>query len=238
MPPKVLVGTPTSEAKVYCLGDYLAGLGSISYPNFEVHLTDNSKTSAYFRALQQSAKTWNQKHTAKMTVGRQGYTSPKVRARICNARNELRQKALAGNYDYLFCLDQDVLAKPELVRLLVEDRQDLVAAVCFTEMPKADALLPNCLQWADEKREKVRLVAPNELSPPGLHKMAVAGFGAALFSRKLLKEIAFGYDPATEAGEDAVFCRDAEKEGFGIFVDSRLVLEHKPSAQKYAKAEW
>ena len=44
---RVLVGCPTYEGYKYCLKDYINGVKSLTYPDYDVLIADNSKGNDY-----------------------------------------------------------------------------------------------------------------------------------------------------------------------------------------------
>ena len=49
--PKILVGCPTASTHGYCLKEYANAVKSLTYPNYEVLLVDNSKDDSYFKRI-------------------------------------------------------------------------------------------------------------------------------------------------------------------------------------------
>ena len=66
--PRVLVGCPTYDGKEYCLKEYIDGLKSLTYDNFEVCIADNSRKSEYFKKIREIAGDWNSERKQKFAV--------------------------------------------------------------------------------------------------------------------------------------------------------------------------
>ena len=49
--PKVLVCCPTSDKKEYCDEEYFEQLQSLTYPNYQVFISDNSKNNQYIKKI-------------------------------------------------------------------------------------------------------------------------------------------------------------------------------------------
>ena len=90
MPPKILVGCPTSFHKEYALEAYAKAIKSLTYKNFDILLVDNSEDNKYFEKI----KSFN------IPVIKGPYF-PSARDRIVASRNLLREKVIK-DYDYFF----------------------------------------------------------------------------------------------------------------------------------------
>ena len=49
--PRILVGCPTSFHKEYALEQYAESIKSLTYPNYDILLVDNSKDDVYFKRI-------------------------------------------------------------------------------------------------------------------------------------------------------------------------------------------
>ena len=49
---KILVGSPVNEMYNYCIEEYIQAIKSLTYPNFDILLVDNSKGDSFFKKLQ------------------------------------------------------------------------------------------------------------------------------------------------------------------------------------------
>ena len=99
---KVLVGWPTAEVKSYCLADYPNGIESLTYPNFDVCIIDNSKTPEYFNKIKIKAEKFEQANEKNFFVIRAGIEIEKARKRLVFCRNLLRKKVLDEGPDFFF----------------------------------------------------------------------------------------------------------------------------------------
>ena len=114
MNPKVLVGIVTYSGKEYCLDKFISSLRNIvadckKYDICEdVMFFDNSKELDYFNKL---------KNCGFDVVKCSHSDDPKYA--ICESYNILRGYFLENCYTHLFCLEQDVIPKPEIIRQLL-----------------------------------------------------------------------------------------------------------------------
>ena len=54
------------------------------------------------------------------------------RVRIAKSRELLREKALKQGYDYLLCLDQDIIVPPNIIKKLISHNKDIISGLYFT----------------------------------------------------------------------------------------------------------
>ena len=106
MPPKILVGCPTSHHKAYCLKEYAEAVKSLDYPNYDILLVDNSPDEDYINKIKEHG----------LSVIK-GHYFEGARDRIIASRNILRQKAIDEGYDYFFSLEQDVIPPRDIYSL-------------------------------------------------------------------------------------------------------------------------
>ena len=49
--PRILVGCPTADVKDYCLEKYIKAVKSLTYPNYDVLIVDNSEDNNYLEKI-------------------------------------------------------------------------------------------------------------------------------------------------------------------------------------------
>lgn len=220
---KILIGCPTSDYHKYCLKEYIEGLKSFTYPNFDVLLVDNSKNNNYTEEI----KKYN------INVIKYPYTES-ARDRIINSRNLLREKFLKGNYDYFFSLEQDVIPPKDIIERLSAHKKEIVSGVYFAEKNlvgekfSQKILLPVLYDFVKDKDgkdipENMRFFREDELNN-GLKEVKASGLGCILIHKKILENIKFRYDK--DGFDDVFFCQDARAKGFKIFADTSIICKH------------
>lgn len=144
---------------------------------------------------------------------------------VYHARNIFVERALNGEYDYIFMVDSDmVLPEDTLIRLLADDK-DIVSGLAFKRrFPHEPACLSLC-----RVVENIPVFKSMSTWEPGELKQ-VEGVGSACILIKTDVFKALGeinwYMPTLEFSEDYSFCLRATEEGFKIFVDTSLVVGH------------
>lgn len=145
------------------------------------------------------------------------------------ARERLADSALQMGCDYLFMIDDDMLAPPDLFYKLAARDKDICAALAFTRNPDHKPVV----------YETVEGVGPETGQPYGFTRFVqnyprdtffecdAVGFGAVLIKTDVLRKVQrpwfFGMEGT---GEDITLCAKAKKAGFSVFMDSTIKLGH------------
>jgi GT2 family glycosyltransferase len=230
MNPRILVGCPTAEIKSYCLEEYINGLKKLTYPFFDVMLVDNSKKSDYFNKLKKIAEEWRKEFPEKnFFVERIPFNSPKSRKRIVDSRNLIRKKAINGNYDYFFSLEQDVIPPVNVIETFLSRKKEVVSGVYFNAVPGGKGVIPLAFtsEGIIEGKEKFVSVNLFDLFPSRLITgFAFIGIGCMFISRKIFTEIEFRFDESFDAFDDYFFCKDVQEKEFKVYLDSSVFCRH------------
>lgn len=231
--PKVLIGCPTSEVKSYALEKFIEGLYTLTYPNFDVLIEDNSPKSDYFHRLQAFAEKWNrEKSPSAFSVIRSGFTSKFARERIIIGRNKLRQFVLENNYDYFFSLEQDVIPPADIIERLLAREKKIISGCYFTVFPNYPSVRLVAFKHVPPANPAEPLwdVGPPlgimEVLPSRVLDVSVVGVGCLLIHSSVLEKVSFRYDSSTDASDDMFFCYDARKAGYSIYLDSSQFCQH------------
>lgn len=145
------------------------------------------------------------------------------------ARERLAEGALAEGCDYLFMIDDDMLAPPDLFYKLVAHDKDIVAALAFTRNPDHRPVIYETVEGFSHEAGKsygfTRFV--NNYPRNTLVECDAVGFGAVLIKTSTFKALPqpwfFGME---RTGEDITFCVKARKAGFKVFMDTSIKLGH------------
>ena len=160
-----------------------------------------------------------------------------VRGYDCaTARNNIAQKAMDEQADYVLMVDNDVvLPQDALIHLLEEPKR-----VCLGYYPHR-----NAANVYDGKTSVCRLGEFNytqqyparelmDLAQQGVHKMQIhgGGMGCALIKTDVFKEIPYpwfdwvNYQDRGVLSEDLFFCEQCNMKGIQIFTDTRVGCGH------------
>ncbi len=216
--PKILVGCPTSFHKEYALEQYVKTIKSLTYPNFDILLVDNSKDNSYFKKIK----------SFKIPVIKGPYFES-ARDRIVASRNILREKAIKENYDYFFSLEQDVLPPSDIIEKLLKHNKKLITAVYFAHNVMPDQvsreLMPLVYKLVDKKDLSMRPLNESELwQQQGLTEVVSAGLGCLLIHKDILEKIKFRYEKNTF--DDRWFFIDCYNLKIKSFADTSIKCKH------------
>lgn len=145
------------------------------------------------------------------------------------ARERLAEAALECGAEYLFMIDDDMLAPPDLFYRLVANNKDICAALAFTRNPDHLPVAYQTIEGFDKTvQQNYGLTKFVKNYPKNtLFECDAVGFGAVLIKtdvfRKTPKPWFFGM---AGTGEDVTICLKAKKAGFSVWMDSRIKLGH------------
>jgi len=228
--PRVLVGCPTYDGKEYCLKEYIEGLKSLTYDNFEVCIADNSRKPEYFKKIREIAGDWNSGRKQKFSVKKVGYNSDIARQRIVESRNVLREKALNEGFDYFFSLEQDLIPPPDCIERLLERKRKVISGTYFNIVPERSAVTVLAYKGIGKNAEgKVihKTLDLFELFPSRLIEGLLAtGIGCMLIHMDVLKKVKFRFVEEEKAFDDWWFCEDATAIGEPVVLDTSMFFGH------------
>ena len=216
---KILLGCPTSEHKAYCLDQYITSIKSLTYPNYDILLIDNSQTKDYYKKI----RSYN------IPVIKDKYQEY-ARDRIIHSRNILRKQVLDNNYDYLFSLEQDVIPPKDILERLLSHKKQVISGIYFAHnlLPNTGntELIPLVYILKDKKTLTMRTLTDDELWNPQLLKIVSCGLGCVLMHKDILKKIKIRYDKNFESFDDRWFGLDCYNNNFEMFCDNTVKCKH------------
>lgn len=145
------------------------------------------------------------------------------------AREMLASKALEFNCDYLFSVDDDMMAPYDLFYSLVKHDADIVAPLAFTRNPPHRAVMFATTEGYDPVVGKPYFINKSIHNYPRnrLVECDAVGFGACLIKTEIFKKMAQPWFMGSQGtGEDIHFCLAAKKLGFRVFMDTSVKLGH------------
>lgn len=145
------------------------------------------------------------------------------------ARERMAESALNIGADYLFMIDDDMLAPMDVFYKLVENDKDICAALAFTRNPDHQPVIYQEISGRDPTTNthygflKFAKTYPRDT----LVQCDAVGFGAILIKTEVLKKVPqpwfFGME---RTGEDIQFCVKSRQHGFEVWMDTRIKLGH------------
>lgn len=213
----MLVGTPTFDFHSYCLDDYERVLKSLSYPNYDVLLVDNSEEEGYCKELVRRG----------LPAVRMPYYD-KSRMRLAEGHNILRQKVLDGGYDYLFLLDSDIIPPKDVIERLLYHGKKVVSGLYYQPMTidKKKMYVPVIRVEIKGTKEQWALPSKDLLEPGKLVRIVASGTGCLLVHRDVLEKFKFWYDPKGKGTDDIFFFKSLFDADVECFCDTSIVCRH------------
>ncbi|HLC57784.1 MAG TPA: hypothetical protein VJH95_04380 [Candidatus Nanoarchaeia archaeon] len=219
MKEKVLVGCPTSFHKEHCLKQYAEAITTLTYPNYDTLLIDNSKDDAYFEKIKALG----------IPVIKGPYFEG-ARDRIIASRNLLKKHAITRGYDYLLSLEQDVIPPKDIIERMLNHKKKVLSGIYFARNPIAGTigLIPLAYVVSNHELGKLPDMRPlnhDELWSNSLLPIVSAGLGCLLIHKDALKQVKFRYE-GKEAFDDRFFFIDLYNLKIQAFADTSIKCRH------------
>jgi hypothetical protein len=145
------------------------------------------------------------------------------------ARERIAEGVLDMGFDYLFMIDDDMIAPQDLFERLYRHNVDIVAPLAFTRLPPHKPVLYRIKTGYDSVEHKDYYINYSVLDYPKdtLVEVDAVGFGAVLIKADVFKTLKKPWFMTTSgAGEDIHFCWQATKNGKKVFMDTATKLGH------------
>lgn len=146
------------------------------------------------------------------------------------ARERLAAEAVNREMDYLFMIDDDMLAPANTFELLFQHDVDIVAALAFTRNPPHLPVLYSSEKGWDpiHNREYYKTDWIRNYPKNKLVECDAVGFGCVLIKVPVIKKMTSPYFMSTcGTGEDILFClRAKDQAGAQVFMDTSTKLGH------------
>ena len=251
--PKVMLTCPTSDRHSHLLDEWIEHLNSLTYPNFDVVLIDNSEKDDYFKLLQTKKVKGK-----KITVLRHKWDRKKWHPvqMLAHAREKARQYFLKRDYDFMMNLDDDVFLPKNGIQKLAGANKDCVGFYVHvyykpTRRPcllkSGDIDMSKGLDFykfseINEYKKFVRKFKANNLTlqeknlstfiikdiwRPNLFKTYGVGIGCLLIRKNVLEEVPFRTHDSFINGEDLWFFAEANEKHFEFFCDTDVRCRHE-----------
>ena len=213
--PKVLVACCTYDKQAYCLDEFLESVKKIDY-NFDFFMVDNSQKEDYSKKIKSKGIeiVWDNK-------------GGKVREKISRGREIIRKKAIDGNYDYLFLLDQDVITPPFTIKKLLAAKKNIISGLYYSKIEKDGIVRTIPIIYVDTKVPgKVTYLSLEESFKNKIRRIRACGGGCLLLSKKAFTKLDFIIPENLDCGGDVYYCINAYNKKFDIYVDTEVRCKH------------
>lgn len=220
--PKVLLCCPQHESKMYCWGAWHERLMSLTYPNFNIFIADNSPTMENVNYM----NTFERVKAVYTPDRKKGILS-----RINDSHKQCADFALANGYTWIFHLESDVFPPLDVIERLMS-RKKLICSgtydIFFGERRKAMIQTKEGLPRTIHGFNVVDFLEHNEPSfyNGKLQEVFHAGLGCILIHTSTFKSIKFRVQKGVDFHTDTLFANDCYQFDKDIFVDTTVQCEH------------
>lgn len=149
--------------------------------------------------------------------------------RVDRNRCTIASKALEGNPDYLFWMDDDTIIEPNTIDKLLRAKKEMVsAAVFYRTAPHA----PHSFYWDPMKCDgEGGFIVRHFIPHLDLFRVDGVGFSCVLIASWIFHEVEQPYfkfidNPKNPMGEDLYFCKSLRDNGIEIWVDPTVRPKH------------
>jgi hypothetical protein len=213
--PRVLLATPTASVKDYCLKEWASYVKSLTYPNLDIFLIDNSLDPEHYKVIL--------KHGLNCV--------PYIRTKgqeprdfMTECSNIIRDKVINEKYDFLMSLESDIFTHPNIIEHLLSFRKNVVGLSYFIQQTYFSRLIPFEIEdfgflriTQTTPQDKAFMSADGKLKP-----VYQLGLGCILIHRSVLEKIKFRYDindGELRGNADVYFHNDCMEKGIQTFCD-------------------
>jgi hypothetical protein len=224
--PKVLLAFPTSNKKNYCINEFIKQLINITYP-VDILVIDNSRKlndeSAKFIPLRGIIK-------GSYFDAIRYVKEDRIENIIRDCHNQIRDKVLKHNYDFLFSLESDIFTAPNIVEHLLSFKKHVVGLGYFIGQQLNSYHI--CHETESLGHYNIHSpMTPGQsfvFSDGKLKKCNQLGLGCLLVHRSVLEKIEFRIDEkdGNLKFDDQYFHEDCQKLGIPVYVDTMNMAYH------------
>ncbi len=220
---KVLIAIGTCDKFAYCEEKAITAILNQTYQNFDFLIVDNSESLIYSTQLKS-------KYPAEIIhIKRQRY----FRDSLGSVRKAIKDYAVSRGYDYLFCVDADmVIPLDALQKLTVHNVDFCTGVIGYNHDPQGRT---TCY-IAHDKQNKVKLTGqPNlkallfsELKDSNdIREIISCGLSCYLIKVNHLIGMDFYISHSQmDFLEDRTFCRDLTQKGIKLWLDPTILPAH------------
>lgn len=224
---KVLVFSPISEVKDYCMPQWLEHITNLTYPNYHIFLVDNSEDRNYFK-----------KYIDLFPEIDYEWLNPKgLRPQdfIALSQEKCRQYAINGYFDVMMSIECDVFPPFDCIERLIKHDADVIAGIYnwgFGEDRKPLIQLAEHFDTHFSNRNMDFDEAYVFIDGTEKH-IFHAGLGCTAIKSKVFNKIPFRSEPNSEIFSDTLFALDCYLYNFSTICDTSVICEHQNQSWGY-----
>lgn len=229
--PKILIATPTSQYKDYCVEDWSKSISSLTYPNLDILILDNSEDKEHVHTF---TKYKFRPNTFLMHVPKK--ETDKNLCYLMARCNEIsRVFALKNNYDYILSIESDIFAPhKDCVQELLSHNVDVVGYNYFISQLYKSSLV-NYISVNPNFIVQENVITFEDIYnfiniKNRLQEVESLGLGFILIKRNVFSEIPFRVSEdefSKEHHADTFYHLDIKRKGVIVWCDNKHILTHR-----------
>ena len=222
---RVLIGTPHSDIKNYCIEDYIARVKSLSYKNCDVLIVDNSQSRKNFKRFIKEG--FNAIHIKPKDKS--------INNILAESHEAIREYAIKYKYDYLLHLESDIIPPQDVIERLMIHNLAIVSAMYMINFGSDSHLMAQKIEDSGEIRETVTMKDGADLMMVDgkLKKVFSCGLGCVLIHKNILPKFKFRYEKGVSLAPDSYWSLDIDALGIAKYIDTSILATHNNSAWIY-----
>lgn len=218
----IMIGCPLQQ-RAWILPVYLNSIEKIDFPKEDIHLAflvNNSSDNTLEILHRFKDAHYDEYYDIEIALACDfDYTDNRIGNRDYGCIADVKNEWLDMRYpsdEFAFIVDSDVLVPPEVLSTLLGHQKDMISALVMTLMFRGMDFY-NMMDWNGSM-----YVHRREWNERLLKVDYTAG--CVLMSKALLDTNPRYGDH--RQGEDCIFCRDAQKAGYEVFIDTGILCNH------------
>ena len=221
--PKILISAPQSNKKDYCFEEWIKNVKNFTYPNCNIHLSDNSDKQDY-------AKYMSEEHGIDVTYVTNDKNRNSLMQRIADGHNASAQHTLDNGYDYLLHLETDVFPPEDVIENLLFTGKKCIGALYHILWDVDRQLM---VRFIEPKGDEIRVVTDGRHNwkwvDGKIHKVFSCGLGCVLIHKSILKKIKFRKVEGINHFPDTLWAYDMHFANLPIYLHSGIFCYHQNS---------
>ena len=217
---RILVGTPTSDKKLYCQDDFISNIKSFSYPHDKLIVDNSADRKNHKRLIKDGINSIHIKPNNKS-----------IYSVLAESHEELRKYAIRNDYDYLLHLESDVFPPSDVIQRLLIHNLPIVSAMYMIDFGIESHLMAQEIEEFGNLRETRNLKNGQDLMfiTGGLQKTFHCGLGCVLIRRDVLEQVPFRWEQGATIHPDGHWAYDTAQLGYEKYIDTGLLARHENS---------
>lgn len=220
--PRVLLCAPQHESKMYCWEAWHERITSLTYPNYDILIADNSETmdNVYYMNEFEKVKAIYTKNRRK---GLLSHINDSHKACVDYARQK--------KYDYIFHLETDVFPPLDVIERLLARRRPICAGVYDIFFGKSRRPMVQLIEDSDRTIHAHRdapFIYNDEILffDNTVKQVYHAGLGCILIHCDMFNTITFRVQKGSNFHTDTWFANDCYYYHRDIYVDTTVLCDH------------